>query len=468
VSSTSCYWHIGAERTGEFLERGFKKRHVFPHRMYYLPKCGPDGFKLANWMCGPCRPDQLWELVLYADDAVVAEFPRELFFDDDVVWHQQQFGKSGQIATADLAVVGRTVCTAGHVSDVFQRISRRREYKTRIETKLQGWTYLVVNGILNFALERDLDVVRTPTAALALRHTDPQRQVDGDIFDRIYDLSVRRIYRCREESGWWTIPLEDNRDRIVRPVRHEEPLAAVKTICVCHDIERGLGHRGIEPAFARHADQVSPGHLARMLDIEAAAGVRATYNVVGAILPEVRGGIEAGGHCLGFHSFDHTVDAPDLLRRVRDRVLGRTRSTPTDQLPRCRKIDYRIKGYRPPQSRVTPELSDENLCHHNFEWLAVSEHYLQIAAPEMRNRIVRIPIAMDDFDLHRTLPYDRWEARLLEKVWRRQEFTAISLHDCYGDRWLPNYERLLEKLRPLGTFKTLDEVAAGVCLENAV
>ena len=43
---------------------------------------------------------------------------------------------------------------------------------------------------------------------------------------------------------------------------------------------------------------------------------------------------------------------------------------PVHQLPRCREVDYRIKGYRPPRSQITPELSDRNLLFHNFEWLA--------------------------------------------------------------------------------------------------
>jgi len=47
-------------------------------------------------MQGQCNLDQLWEIVIYADSPVIDEFPQALFFDDDVIWHQQQFGKSGQ------------------------------------------------------------------------------------------------------------------------------------------------------------------------------------------------------------------------------------------------------------------------------------------------------------------------------------------------------------------------------------
>ncbi len=63
-----------------------------------------------------------------------------------------------------------------------------------------------------------------------------------------------------------------------------------------------------------------------------------TYNVVGTLLDGVRDRIEAGGHAVAFHSFDHG----DGL----------------DQLHRCREVDYRLKGYRLPRSQPTPETTD--------------------------------------------------------------------------------------------------------------
>jgi hypothetical protein len=123
-------------------------------------------------------------------------------------------------------------------------------------------------------------------------------------------------------------------------------------------------------------------------------------------------------------------------------------------------VDYRIRGYRPPQSKWTAELTEERLCFHNFEWLATSQYALGgCRAPVLDRRIVKIPIAMDDFALYRDrLPYPAWEAKVLEAV-KRESFTAISLHDCYGDFWLAHYSRLLATLRSLGTLRTFDEVA---------
>ena len=91
---------------GRIFRKGYRHRWFFPHTVRYLPKGGPDGFKIARWMLGDVTPDQMWELVIHAGHSVAGQFPGELFFDDDVVWHQQQFGRPGQIATANLVVRG--------------------------------------------------------------------------------------------------------------------------------------------------------------------------------------------------------------------------------------------------------------------------------------------------------------------------------------------------------------------------
>ena len=119
-------------------------------------------------MSGRCEPGQMWAIVLFADESMTSDFPRELFFDPDIVWHQQQFGKNGQLATANLMVSGSTLYSMVHISDVVQRISRQREYKTRIENRFKGWSQMLMNSILNFAHERSLNVVLSPTAELAL------------------------------------------------------------------------------------------------------------------------------------------------------------------------------------------------------------------------------------------------------------------------------------------------------------
>jgi hypothetical protein len=445
---STAFREITAERAEEFVAHGYKRRHFFPHRIYHLPKCGPDGLTLAARMCGIDDPAAMYELVLYADESTLTEFPPDLFFDDDVVWHQQQFGRPGQVGTANLVLDGPTAYSMNHLSDLVQRITRRRECKTRIDARFKGWSHMLLNAVLSFAQERGARHVRTATAALTMAHADPTRRIGPEIFERIYDRTVTSLFSPERDGDWWTIELADVRDRIVSPVRRTEERPRRKTICVCHDVERGMGHTDVDPEFAKRADEDSPRHLKEMAEIEADLEVRATYCVVGSMLSEVRDRLEAGGHCLAFHSFDHRLDA--------DR-----------QLARCRGVDYRLKGYRPPRSQLTPELSLRNLLSHNFEWLASSAASLGLDAPAMRTRLVDIPIAFDDFPMHEAgMPYEDWEREALRRI-ARSDFAALSLHDCYASHWLPNYSRFLERVREMGELRTLDQVAADVTLSSA-
>jgi hypothetical protein len=212
-----------------------------------------------------------------------------------------------------------------------------------------------------------------------------------------------------------------------------------RTICVCHDIERGMGHVIEDPDFSIVADQTSGRHLEQMLAIEKERNVTATYHVVGAFLQEVREAISGPGHCLAFHTYDHHRGRP--------------------QLERCRRIDERIKGYRPAQSILTPELTDENLSFYKFEWLASSERSIGVKAPALKNNIIKIPIAFDDFAMYRSgQSYKEWEKHALLRI-EKSSFIAFSLHDCYASFWLPHYREFLEKIRRMGTLKTLQDVA---------
>ena len=438
---------IAPHRSAEFLAKGYKQRHVFPHRMYYLPKCGPDGFKLATWMCGECDLNQIWEIVIYANKPVIDEFPQEIYFNDDLVWHQQQFGKAGQIATANLVLDGHRLFSMVHISDLVQRISRKREVKTRIENRFKGWHHVLLNSILNFAAEHHVETIYSPTSRWALTHTDPKRTVQAELFERIYDRAIGQHFCTVREGNWWAWDVAENRSRLIAPDRGSEILQNEKTICLCHDIERGFGHLETDPDFAALATEKSPNHLREMLAIEKQLGIRATYNVLGCLFDETRAAIEEDGHCIAFHSFDHNIHI--------------------DQLSKCREVDYRIKGYRPPQSKLTAELTAENLCFHNFEWLASSDYSLGISSPMMANRIVKIPIHFDDFSLYqRTATYEDWTQMAFEII-NNNEFVAFCLHDCYAAFWLPHYKEFLEKVSRLGKFKTLNEVSSEIILAHA-
>jgi hypothetical protein len=471
----SHYRETSEARLPEFLDKGYKERYFFPHDSYYIPKCGPDGLKMANRMCGIGDPSKLWEVVLYARSPQIDEFPRDLFFDQDLVWHQQHFGRIGHIAFADVVVDGSVAYGMNYISDLVQRISRCREHKTRIENRFKGWAHMLLNSVLNFALESKVRKFYSATADLSLRHTDPKRHVQRELFDRVYDRTVVEHFRAAREGDWWLIDVAENADRIVVPEPKREVVDDGRTICICHDIERGYGHVGIDAAMVRRANRAADHHLDTMLSIEREANVKATYSVVGRIFNEVRDRIEGDGHCVAFHSFDHTIESPSPPTGWLDRVavgvrraLGSGNRSPVPQLERLRQIDYRIKGYRAPRSLITPEISEERLCYHNFEWLASSAHSLGIELPVMLNRLARIPIRFDDFDLYRpdgAMRYEEWEHRALSSL-SETDFAAFSLHDCYADFWIAHYRDLLSQVRALGTLKTLDEVAGEVILAS--
>jgi hypothetical protein len=445
----SFVWReLTADRRDEFAARGHRLRNFFPHTLRYLPKAGPDGYKLAVRMAGRTEPAEHWEIVLYADERMLAEFPRELFFDDDLVWHQQHFGLPGQLATADVVLAGDDLWSFAHVSDVVQRIGRRREHKTRIDTCFRGWHDMLLNGVLAFAAERGVRRVHLPRASFARRHTDRKRWSKPELYERIYDRDVNRLFRATATGDWWLVDVAANRDRIVPPTARHTSRRRDRIVCVCHDIERGLGHSDVDPDLGRRADESWRRSLAEMLDVEAGRGIRATYNVVGVLLPEVRDELAADGHCVAFHSFDHRIDE--------DR-----------QLERCRELDYRLKGYRPPQSKITPELTDERLLFHNFEWFASSPHVVGAADPVLRDRLVRVPVDLDDFDLyHESLDFDSWERRALALIESR-DVTVISVHDCYADGWLPRYDDFLARVSSVADLWTIDELAADVTLAAA-
>ena len=446
-SGKKLFRQISAERKSEFIKKGFKERHFFPHRTYYLFKPGPDGYKIASWIFENVNPSQMMEAVIYAMSPVIDEFPDDLFFDNELVWHQQQFGKKGQIATATLLIDGKNLYTLIHLSDVYQRISRKREYKTRIENRFKGWSVLLINSILNFALENHLENVFTPTSGLALRHTDKKRNPKKEIFERIYDVSVSRYYITERINDWWKINLSENRQKIVIPEMKNELINGEKTICLAHDIEAGFGHIGYDSEVVEFANRNHKSYLKQMLQIEKEFKIPATYNVLGSMLTEVRERIDSVGQCISFHSYNHKIEE--------------------EQLARCRNVDYRIKGYRPPQSKIAPELTIENLSYHNFEWLASSVHSIKTNLPKLEKGIVNIPIMFDDYSMYKDkISYEEWESKAIETI-EENDFVAFCLHDCYGNFWLPHYKNFLSKIQNKGKFKTFNQVADEMFLANA-
>ncbi|MFH1681747.1 MAG: hypothetical protein ABIH26_14030, partial [Candidatus Eisenbacteria bacterium] len=323
---------------------------------------------------------------------------------------------------------------------------------------------------------RGIEEVFSPTAGLVMRNTDPARTVDRELFERIYDYPVRRHFDAVPHGPWWLIRPPHNMEKTVAPEQQVEARSRRKAICVMHDLERGLGHAQEDPVFAERMNRTADRMLDSMLSLERSVSCRATYNVVGLLFDDVRSRIEADLHCLAFHSYDHkaprgwfrpgirswrVVHAKTWLRSLFRPAL---REPATRQLHMCRKLDYRIRGYRPPQSVITPELTARNLCYYGFEWLASAGSSLGVSVPVLKDHIVCIPVLFDDSALHRDgAPYEEWESWALKKI-ESAPFAVFGLHDCYAESWLPSYGRLLERVGTMGALMTLDQVADDVLL----
>lgn len=441
------------ENCAGYLEAGFKQRWFFPHRSYVIPKGGPDGLKLASRMAECDDPGKLRQVILYAEEPVLGRFPPSLFFDDDLQWHRQQFGRPGQVAYANLVIHSDRIDCYALQSDLVQRVSRAPGHRNQVNIRFKGWARLLLNSVLRYALDSGFGTVRVAHSELVMRNAGRRFNPKPELFERVYDGTPRQFGACRE-GDWWTIDVDPN--RLGPLARRYEIDERPKTICIMHDTERSLGHRSSDPALAQRADAAASETLRRMLEAEAAADVSATYNVVGCFYDEIHGAISGGGHAIAFHSFDHRL--PDAASPDLDG---------SEQLQLCRDVDYRLKGYRPPQSKILPGLNDSNLSQFNFEWLASSVRSLGAESPLMKNGIVKIPVHLDDYPLYRgELDYGQWEASLLALIEER-DFVVVGLHDCYGHHWLDSYPALLKKLGGAASFSTLDQVAAELTLGQA-
>lgn len=423
----------------QFLAKGIPVRDYFPHYAAVIRKLYPDSLLLLEGR-GATKDDllrsQFFQLNLYSDH--LSGLPEDVFADPQVNWHNQQLGRKGLIAAAGLCLRDSSLTITVMQSDVCQQLYRnatlRASAKTQLEKRFGAWHRLLFNAILSYAIELSASAVYSPTADWILAST--RRDVQPHLFRRIYDwpdtfYDARRVARNR--ADYWEVPLESNADRVLRMSPCDAVAQpSVRTICVFHDTE--------ENADTDISVEECRRNLTKMLDIERRADVRATYDIVGALFQRKRDEIRAAGpHALAFHSFDHDVTADNQLRR-------------------CREIDLQLRGYRPPRSVITPELSEYSLAYYNFEWLASSCSSLGGTTCSLNNGIVTIPIAMDDYPLAtRSMELSEWRRTLIDKA-ATSEFFAFGLHDCYAHAWIDFYESLLEEIAQLGTVITADEL----------
>ncbi|MGD2055748.1 MAG: hypothetical protein PVJ15_03000 [Gammaproteobacteria bacterium] len=459
------YHELQPQHLSQFLQRGYRRKYVFAHRTYHIPKPAPDAVRLAHWMLDEPRGVKFWTVTLHATGESLSGLPPDLFFNYDLVIHRQQFGIPGHIAFANLAGTGRRLHVLQMVGDPVQRRQRAGRHREHLRNRFRGWRYLLVNSVLDFALNQGYTRVYFPRAELVMRFTGKRKPASNAFLIRLYDQTPAEHFEVTGDDDWWRLDLHSNRHRVIELEKRQQRLEHVRTICITHDIEHGIGHRTVDPEFARAIDRSAPGWLAGMLDAERVAGCKSTYCVVGKILSEVRDDIEQDGHCLAFHSYDHVRENMSLwqrlpLRYLRIHLFSRLRGyPPAVQLKLCRQIDYQLRGYRPPNSILSRELHPDNLRYFNFDWLASSSDSLGIREPRFHDGIAYLPIQFDDFPLYRgDCSYAEWEARALAVI-EGSEYIAFGLHDCYAAHWLPHYRRFLDQLMSLGEVTTLEAVA---------
>jgi hypothetical protein len=427
-----------------FMAHGFAEREYFRHSAALIRKQYPDTFLLLEGRGVPRQElleGEFFQINLYSDE--VFGLPDGLFTDRRVNWHNQQLGQKGLIAAAGLYVHGDSLTITVMQSDLCQQLYRHPEFKrvckTQTEKRFGYWYRVLFNAVLSFAMERGLPSVCCPTASSICGFT--ARRIRPEMFERIYD-SPTRHYNCRKiqvgSAEYWEVSLAENANRIVRLCETAlPPPSQPKTaICIFHDTEENVDTQ-VSPRECRNS-------LTRMLEIESQMGVETSYNLLGTLFRDKQDQIRSSNpmHSLAFHSFNHDLDDDT-------------------QLTRCREVDLQVRGYRPPRSQLTAELTDYQLSYLNFEWLACGRGGLQAASYFVQNGIVKIPIFTDDYPLFTGgLGYEEWEGRILHSA-RESSFFAFGLHDCYAACWLEGYPRLLEELARIGTFVPADRICDG-------
>jgi hypothetical protein len=435
------YWSVTSAREPEFLSKGFKRRHVFSHTLHYLPKAGPGALRFSGPMCGITNPTAQWEILLHATSPRLDEVPRELFFDDDIVWHKRQYGMDGHVAFGFVAVDADRMFGLNYVSDVVQRISRRRELKTRIETVLRGWTYMLLNGLLNFAVEMRIRTFFSPTAELIMQNSRPAQP---ELFERIYDHTPGALFEVRRRGPWWVVDVEANRHRLVRPEPRTAPTRPEATLCLVHDLSaRDVGAR---PAVTR------PSQAIRLVEdttrVVKGLGCPVTFIVPRALFDEVRGRVAGEEHALGFAS-DHALVSGEL----------------GPELVRCRGVDQRTKGYRLADARPAELQEALELCYHKFDWLLVAGSRANRATLGLERGVVNIPISLDDHALAEP-GCDTWASQL-EAIVNTEPPAVVSLGTNWSRLDLDGRRRLLERVARPADLKTCDQLTEAFILSRA-
>lgn len=500
------YHQVTAERKPEFIERGYKGRYFFPHRCYYLPRALAEQHRIARRIWGLSDPEQLYCVLMYAERDAICEFPEELFFDREVMIHRDPHGMPGLVALALLYIDGDTLCCDEHQSDLVQRAGQRPEHRNKISRRFGGWHQMLLNSVLNFAVQMGLKRVRVPTARRVLSHYIT-RHVVPDLFERLYDRDTQMRFDAQRVGDLWEIDVEANRGRLVAMSTQQEPTATpARAACLLHDVE-GAGEQ-----------------IGELLEAERALGVSGTYilppRLAGRwMLAIERGGesraapgASSGGHAVAFHSravgryrFPRRAveDEPAVLRGVtqamrridyvaRQRLgihpgevpsaskainaalnrLRRATGQPAvvDTLQACRDNETYVHGYRQTPHDHAAGITDDRLRDHHFSWL-IDEALPSDAGVTESGRLLRVPV---------THP---WPATVTDPAsfaaWAQQitadanaptdpPLLCIDLPARQIRNWLPGYREFIHALRGSAQLLSVEALADRHYLDRAL
>jgi hypothetical protein len=435
---------ITEDRRYEFIAKGYKERHFFPHELRFLPKAGPGAVRLATAMCGIRDPGAQWEVLLHGMSPQIDEFPPELFFDDDIVWHKRQYGIDAHIALAFLVEDGDRIFGINYVSDVVQRITRRRGWKTRIEKLFGGWAYMLLNGILSFAGERNIRWFFSPTAELVMENSRPS---GSELFHRVYDRTLPKLFDVRREGGWWVIDVQEALRKVVTPLVQVEQRPSKPTASLTFDVAsvEGVGATpsGSERSQTRHPDGA--------MGIERGVGSPITYVTPRRWFPLVKELLGSEEKCLAFSAPAVDLGDPGQLRA---------------ELELCRRVSSRTKGYRLAGAREPGPSEAFELCYHKFDWILVGDLPAAFPTPRLDAGMVKIPLVATDADL-RSNDLGRWVNQTLDRV-RRGGPLALSLGRNWWTLKVERRRELLDRLLLSVELTTCDRLAEDWILRHGV
>jgi hypothetical protein len=425
-----------------FLRAGFARRHAFSHEVAVVPKRYPDALlhlRQHNVPLSTIVHGVFKQINVYATN--ISKYPEELFRDLNVNWHGQQCSRLGLIAAAGLFLPNHHIAIITTMqSDVCQQLYRhpslKSSCKTQIDKWFERWYRLLLNAVVDFCNDHSIGRLYVPTSGTVLQRVP--RAVSPALFVRIYDdpsLWLQCTRRSLFGTEYWEIPIDANQGIFV-PL---EPTSGdsrkpIRGVCIFHDVEANVDTL-VSPSDCLH-------WLNAMLDIETQMGLSLTYSVLGKLLPALRPLFQKHGiRSLALHSFDHQIGSLNQIRQVR-------------------RIDGKIHGYRPPQSKITPELTDFNLSFYNFEWLLSSAGSIGLTEPQLQNYIVKIPVHMDDYPLQTgRYSINEWIGRLRSLLDSNISLVTIGTHDCYARQWLEYYPQVLRECIAKGPIWNCDDIA---------